>query len=282
MIGKKLLLLLFFVVILTGLYLTKKIPYHSLKFFDKNTFYSGLEFAQKETKTFDYHVAGGIIPHDLFPGFITADFFKALSPQNPKTVILVGPNHYERGDFKALSSVFGWQTPFGIVKPNKILVSRLEKDKIIKIDEYVVSNDHAVAGIMPFVKRYLPHAQVVPILLSGFMSSKEIEVFANNLEKYMDTNTVLIAAVDFSHYLTSPKAWEKDKITLKAMENFDYQLLFSLDNDYLDSPPSIALVLMVMKKLGKTNNELLHHTNSGELQKNSHIETTSYFSIAYY
>lgn len=255
-------------------------PTHPLVFFDKDTFYSGVK--QSKNKSFKNHIVGGIIPHHIFPGFIIADFFNRLSKQNPKTVILIGPNHYERGDYKALSSLYGWETPFGVIWPRVEVVLELAGNNLIKVDESVLPNDHAVAGIMPFVKHYLPNAQVVPILLSGYMSKGEVQILANSLKGYIDKDTILIAAVDFSHYLTSQEAQEKDKLTLEVMKNFDYRRLFSLNNHYADSPASIAALLMVIQKLGTTKMELLYHTNSGELQRNNNIETTSYFSIAYY
>ena len=286
MIYKNLFLLLLCVILL-GLpvnAITRKTnrPTHPLVFFDKETFYSGVAQSKSKNKSFKNHIAGGIIPHHLFPGFIITDFFNRLSKQNPKTVILIGPNHYEHGDYKALSSLYGWETPFGVIWPHDKIIRELVGNNLIRIDESVLRNDHAVVGIMPFVKHYLPRARAVPILLSGFMSKAEVQVLANTLKNYMDKDTILIAAVDFSHYLTSQEAKEKDKVTLEVIKNFDYRQLFLLNNDYMDSPPSIAALLITMQKLGATKMELLYHINSGEMQKNNFTPTTSYFSIAYH
>ena len=98
----------------------------------------------------------------------------------------------------------------------------------------------------------------------------------------MNKETVLVAPVDFSHYLRNKEAQEKDNITLEVLKNYDYRQLFALNNNYIDSPPSIAVLLMVMQKLGTTQMDVLYHTNSGELQKDDYIETTSYFSITYH
>lgn len=255
---------------------------HPLIFFDKDNFYEGIAKDQNDNKRFAYRVAGGVIPHHLFPSFIIADFFSQLSHQNPKTIILIGPNHYELGDFKVLTSLYGWQTPFGVVEPNELFTYELMESNLAKIDEEVLPKEHSVAGIMPFVKYYLPNVQVVPIILSGFMTQEETQLFANSLKNFMNKDTVVIAAVDFSHYLTNKEAYEKDKVTLEIMKNFDYRQLFSLNNDYLDSPASVAALLMIMQALRTTNMDLLQHTNSGELQRDDYIETTSYFSIAYY
>lgn len=255
---------------------------HPLVFFDKDTFYAGIKQSEKENKSFTNHISGGIIPHHLFPGFIITDFFNRLSKQNPKTIILIGPNHYEHGDYKVLSSLYGWETPFGVVEPNKQVIQKLLKSKLLKIDETNLPRDHSVAGIMPFVKYYLPDTKVAPLLLSGFMTEEDVRALSNSLSNYLNEDTIIIAAVDFSHYLTNPQAQEKDKITLELMSNFNYKHMFSLGNDYLDSPSSTAIVMMVMQQLRTTHMDLLYHSNSGEIQKNDSIPTTSYFSIAYY
>ena len=66
-----------------------------------------------------YHISGGIIPHHFLASELIADFFNQLSGQHPQTIILVGPNHYERGEFKVLTSLKGWDTPYGLLEPNK-------------------------------------------------------------------------------------------------------------------------------------------------------------------
>jgi len=255
---------------------------HPLNFYDEDAFYWGVENSRKENKVFADHISGGIIPHHLFPGFIIADFFDRLSKQSPQTIILIGPNHHERGNYQGLSSLYGWETPFGVVEPDEQVIQSLIKDKLIEVDESVLPDEHSVAGMMSFVKYYLPDAKVVPIILSGFMSESDILMLSDKLRNYIDENSVIIAAVDFSHGLTNKQAQENDEITLELMSNFDYRQILSLNNDYLDSPPSIVALLMVMQVLQTTNMDLLHNTNSGQIQGNDSIETTSYFSIAYY
>lgn len=255
---------------------------HLNLFFDEKTFNEGVTQTAKASRISDYRISGGIIPHHLFPGFILTDFFNRLAVQKPRTIILIGPNHYEKGSFKVLTSLYSWDTPFGRVEPEDSIINGLVKKNIVKIDEEVLPNEHSVAGLMPFIKYYLPNANVVPLIISNHTTEEEAELLAENLINYMDKDTVLVAPVDFSHYLTNEQAGEKDKLTLGVIKNHDYRQLFTLNNDYLDSPSSVAVLLMVMQRLGKIKMDILHHTNSGELQKDNYIETTSYFSIVYY
>src|SRR3990167_7631589 len=247
-------------------------------YFDEKTFMKGIEYA-KNQKTFSEKVFGGIIPQHQLPGFIIAQFFKGLKNQKPKTIILLGPNHYETGNFYALTSNNSWPTPYGYVIPNKEIINELTSYNFVQIDNNSVANDHSMGTSMPFIKYYLPDTQVVPIILSGKMTQKETE----NLASVLSTlDLPIIASVDFSHYLTSVEAQKKDSETLRILETFNIERLFSLNNDYLDSPPSIATLLYSIQKMGKTNFKILQNTNSGILTNDHTSPTTSYFSIIYY
>lgn len=218
-------------------------------------------------------IYGGIVPHHLFADDIISDFFSRFSYQKPKTIIVIGPNHLEKGNFMALTSLKD--------DPNSGIIKKLVDANLVKVDEKVLAEDQST-DIIPIIKSRLPGVKVVPILLSGFMSEGDTRILSDTLKNFIDKDTVLVASVDFSHGLTSPNAKEKDKITLGLIKDFNYNGIRSLGNEYLDSPPSIAVLLMTMQSLGKTGSEVLYNTNSGEIQSNDSIETTSYFSIVYH
>lgn len=255
---------------------------HKVKFFEEKTFNEGVAKAKVSATPTPYHVSGGIVPHHLFAGFIIADFLARLSIQKPTTIILLGPNHYERGNFKALTSLYNWDTPFGLVNPDDQFINRLIEQNLVKVDEETLPDDQSLSGIMPFIKYYLPNVKVVPILLSGGLTKDESQVLANSLSNFITKDAVVIAPVDFSHYLTSAQAKEKDEVTLQLLKEFNYRRLYLLNNDHLDSPPSIGVLLMIMQKLEATKVDVLFHTNSGELQNDEYLQTTSYFSITYH
>lgn len=150
------------------------------------------------------------------------------------------------------------------------------------MDEETLPDDHALSAIMPFIRYYLPEAKVIPILISGGLTKEDSEVLANKLSSFMTKDVIVVSSVDFSHYLTNSQAKAKDETTLQVMKEFDYRKLYLLNSDNLDSPPSIGILLMVMQKLGTRQMDLLYHSNSGEIQQDNFIQTTSYFEIAYH
>jgi MEMO1 family protein len=253
-----------------------------LVFFEKDHFYEGVAYAKRENKTFPYHVGGGIVPHHLLPGFIISDFFQRLGSQQPEVVILIGPNHYEKGEANVLTSTFDWQTPFGVVNHDEDIINSLVGKGLVKVDNVMAENEHSVAGMMPYVNYYLPKARVVPLMLKRHTTLEEINLLAGELQGLAEQDAVIVASVDFSHYLRSQEAQVKDEVTMKVLADFDYRHLLTLNNDYMDSPASLALLLTTMQKLGADTRELLHHTNSGILQGDPLQPTTSYISIAFH
>lgn len=253
-----------------------------LVFFEKDHFYEGVLYAKEHVRTNESRIVGGIVPHHLLPSFIIADFFSRITIQKPSTIIVIGPNHYEAGEHQVLSSDFDWQTPFGVVSPHYGIIEELKERKLLDIDNKVATNEHSVAGMMPYIKYYLPDAIVVPLMIKRSLSMEEINTLATELSKYSEKGAVVVASVDFSHYLNANEAEQKDSVTLQAMRDFDYRRLLTLSNDYLDSPPSIAVLLSTMQKRGISTSELAHHTNSGILQHDPFQETTSYISLVFH
>lgn len=254
---------------------------HSLKYFDRAGFFNSLKLVNEEKVDSKEKIYGGVIPHHLYASNIIADFISRLSKQNPETIILIGPNHKELGEFNALTSMYSWATETGLVEADKILIKKLLDNNVVKVDEKALPSDHSVAVLMPYINYYLPDTKVVPILLSGFMNEKEIAFLSERLLSQVSERVVLVAAVDFSHNLMSSEAKVKDKVTLKLINERNYEGLLNLGNEHLDSSPSIVTVLMVMQTLDKKLH-VLENTNSGEMQDNNSIPTTSYFSIAFY
>lgn len=250
--------------------------------FDKSDFFKAVLEANDLDRYIDYHVYGGVIPHHLLPSFVIADFFKGISNQKIGTVVLIGPDHYEKGDKNIVTSQYAWETEFGIIEPDLKTIDWLVSSRSAGIDENTVLNDHAIYGILPFIKYYIPDAKIVPVLVSGYSSKEEVEFFIENLAKFYDDDLIVVASVDFSHYLNSDEARKNDEETISVIKNFDYDTLLGFNNDFIDSPVSVASVMMMMEKLKKTNMTILQHLNASDITGNAYEETTSYFSIYYH
>ncbi|MFY9499002.1 MAG: AmmeMemoRadiSam system protein B [Tepidanaerobacteraceae bacterium] len=258
-------------------------PYKAPKATHPNTFYDPRLFktiSPEDIKPFEGRVYGAVVPHHLLARELIGEVFAKLGQRPPTQIILLGPNHQNLGN-KILTSSLAWQTPFGTVETDEYIIDELLKTKLVKQDDRPFTKEHSIGNLMPFIKYYLPDTKVVPIIFHYDVSKKEAEQIAQCLSNYVDKGAVVIASVDFSHYLSREKAEQKDQETIKAMKERDFDKLLSFGNDHLDSPASLVTLFFTMERQGITEFEILAHTNSGILLGNDLIETTSYITLVF-
>jgi AmmeMemoRadiSam system protein B len=138
-----------------------------------------------------------------------------------------------------------------------------------------------VAGIVPAIAYYLPDAKIVPLALRGDLDIGQVRALARTLAPLLDDGTVIVASVDFSHYLSAMEARARDAETLAAMQAMDSRALLSFGDEHLDSPPTIALLSEMMRLLNRGEFTLRGNTNSGELSGLVRPPVTSYVSGYY-
>jgi len=253
---------------------------HPLLFYDEQAF---LRATQTAHPFITQPLKGAIIPHHLVASDNIANLFKTIQPSNYKTIVLIGPNHYEKGNSNIVTSRKPWQTPFGTVYPDAGYYSSTVYGNVIPIDEDVLEHDHAVAGLMPFIAYYTPHVKVIPILLKYKFSIADADKLATTLSGMCHSGECpfFFASVDFSHYLPKEIANQKDEITKNAIESKNYEALSKMGSDYLDSPPSIIVLMKIMEKLSATNMQIFAHTNSADYPNADQKSTTSHFVVGF-
>lgn len=247
-------------------------------FFVKGNSKKSSDFPDNNSK--EKIVAGGIIPHHLLADFAIEQFFAWEKTFSPETVVIIGPNHFEKGEM-VLSTKVMWPTEKGIVEPETEIIKKLSENGLAILNEKILLEEHSINTIMPFIKTYFPKARVVPIIFRKNVGLTTLQILTDELLKNIHKKTIFIASVDFSHYLNSEESDKKDAESLSAMKNFDYSKLMSFESDHLDSPAAVVALLLLMQKNGYKDFEVLFHSNSGEILKNSSSPVTSYFTILF-
>ncbi len=246
-----------------------------------------LFFSQAKDKGITYQgdspttVYGGIIPHHLLAAPLVAGFFQALNKQKIETVVILGPDHYYAGLTDISSSLGDWHTVYGDLKPDLKIISLLEKQRLVSIKEDLFDNEQSIAAIVTFIKETFPNAKVVPLVLKGSTTKAECDKLADFLTQTITGQTLFLASVDFSHYLTSEKADFYDKESIGAIEAFDFEKALSLHpTNNFDSPAAIYTLLKIMQREKATQAQLLVNSNSAKLTHQPNLtETTSYVTM---
>lgn len=251
-------------------------PVHPDIFFEPGNFYTG-DFSESISLS---SIKGGVIPHHLVADKLIARVFNQLKNQKPETIILIGPNHKNSGA-PIITSSLGWQTPFGVVDVDQKLLKDISASGGVQQNDKIISKEHSMGNIMPFVKYYLPETKVVPLILQNDITLKEANAFGEKLAGLINDDTIILASIDFSHYLTSAEAEKKDQETILALQSWNLGRIFIMNDDYLDSPASIGILFKTMEKAGMNDFTILNHTNSGVLLGNKNIATTSYITLLF-
>ena len=239
--------------------------------------------APNQGSTVKNPIAGGIVPHHLLAGNMIAEFFHAISQSSPETVIVVGPNHRRVGLSSIHTSTQSWGTSFGVLDADVELAEKLISDLNASQNAALFEEEHSISSLVPYIKYYLPKAKIVPVLLHGNYTEENSRKLGKLLASALParSNSVIIASVDFSHYLDVNTANKMDEITLKAIKSNDIQSISRMGNDNLDSPASIITLLSAMKEKDTTSIEVTGHGNSSDITRSGADYTTSYYTMVF-
>lgn len=197
-----------------------------------------------------------IVSHHLLVAPLIAATFETARAQNPKTVFIVGPDHLSRGKTSVTVSLTSWQTPYGYISPTEPVIKNLTTIKDVTLDEKPFDYEHSIASLVPFVKRSLPNAKIVPIILRADTSEETVRQIANALP--IDKDSLFVSSVDFSHYLPSSIAAFHDATGVSVLRSATFLDLPKLE---IDSIPSLQLLQLYVARRQAEKFNLLERTD---------------------
>ena len=226
-------------------------------------------------KTDSLQISGVVVPHHDIVKLQRADFFKSLKATGiqPKTIILVSPNHFEAGKGTIQTTQEDWNITGGIIKEDSDVTGDLIKNSIASNEPTSFLSEHGIKLILPDLLLTFPAVHIVPIILKRDTSKDEAIKLATFLDKDC-TGCLMVSSVDFSHYQPALLANLHDSVSERALAQLDEDTLMTKSE--VDSPAALTLLAEWAKLHNTTHfNETLH-TNSGELLHNTDGETTTH------
>jgi AmmeMemoRadiSam system protein B len=253
-----------------------------LQNFDLNGFYRSLQVSvAKEYQ--QVNIYGGIVNHHLLADKLIAEFYVTVAASKPELVILVGANHSNVGIATVHTSIWDWETAFGDVKVNRELIRYLINEGQVGYNYDLLTNEHSIAAHIPYLKYYMPESELLPLILSSAVETSSVVTLAEKLyEQIKDKQVLIIASIDFSHYLSLEQADKKDLITKELILNRDSQQLSLLNDAYLDSPASAIFLFTLLGKFGSKQQAILNQSNSALIHPSEFNSTTSYMTVIYF
>ena len=227
-------------------------------------------------------VRAGIITHHFLANALMVEFFECLaSSAAPDRIILIGPDHFEKGLRSVSVTPLPWETPFGRLDPDPDSAEAISQSLGLADDPEAFSGEHSVGVLIPFIKFYFPKAKTVPVIIQRNVEPGRMVRLKKLIAEFLDDpKTLVLLSMDFSHHHTSDEADRHDELARSVIEHLDFKKTDELD---IDCHPGLKVLLAALAERKGTKVQFLNHTNSARLSGNpGQKNTTSYFTIIFY
>ena len=171
-------------------------------------------------------IIGLITPHAgyHYSGPVAASAYYQLAQDGkPDTAILIGPNHTGHGSPLAIMRQGHWQTPLGNIEINTPMADELlQKNPHLNIDELSHQFEHSLEVQLPFLQfLYGNTFKIVPLCIQPQDYPTALKIAHTLTKTLKNTNTIVIASSDMTHYEPAKTATAKDQAILKKIIELD-------------------------------------------------------------
>ena len=208
-----------------------------------------------------------VVPHAgyYYSGPVAAHAYKKLADDGIfDTAVILGPNHTGYGYPVSVWMGAAWDTPLGEVEINKTLAQSL-LGGIIRADETAHIYEHSIEVQLPWLQYLYKNIKIVPITM--LVQDIETARTVGKVISQADSNLILIASSDFTHYEPHPVAVEKDGSVIEAIVALDEEELYKRCeclNCTMCGYGPVASVLMAAKEMKAKKARLLKYATSGD------------------
>lgn len=227
-----------------------------------------------------------ILPHHDIAEGRQNSYYKALSNiKKPEIIVLIGPDHYEKGKTNIVSAKNTLFTgPERNVPLAEDLIKKLSNDSVLS--EYVSLQDkmweaeHAMFIHTPYISHYFPDVPIMPIVLKGFSEDEDFiqyKKLAEFLNDNLPENSLVIGSVDFSHYQIPRMTELHDQVTLNTIANFE-----SPRHLEIDSPETVTCIMEYCKLRKASIPVLIDRSSTSDYIPGPNVVSTSHQYWAFY
>ena len=187
----------------------------------------------------------------------------------PTSVVVIGPNHYDRGHPVAVSPEEAWLTPLGSASCDaELRRALLEAYTPMQPDSAAHSLEHSIELQLIFLQYVLgTEFQLVAIAIRDHRPSTAIDLGHSLAVVLRERPALLIASTDLSHYEPDAVARQEDLSIVELIERLDEKELASriiTNRAALCGPGPLLATMVAARDLGAKRANLLKYGNSGE------------------
>ncbi|MEK7105493.1 MAG: AmmeMemoRadiSam system protein B [Patescibacteria group bacterium] len=222
-------------------------------------------------------IRAAVLPHHTLLGEELDGWWAEMAKTNPKpsVIVLIGPNHENAGtaDVQITSGV--WTTPFGDVATDDALVDYFLKTGPVGNEPASFVNEHAIGTHAPYIAHWFPGVPIVPVIAKSGADQDDATAFERQMQDLLPEDALVIASIDFCHYLTEEETAKMDVETLAYINARDYDHIATLHSDHLDAPFAMITYLLWADH-HNYRSELIYHSSSHSIFHEPFMPGTSY------
>ncbi len=217
-----------------------------------------------------------IVPHHLLAKDLINQAMENTS-QDYQTIILIGPNHFNLGQEEIQTTRYDWKTKFGNLSADKTLINKIIQNDYAKLNPDYFNTEHSVCGLVSFVRKQFPRANLVPLILKSTAPQEKNRKLGQFLAQNCD-DCLLLASLDFSHEVNEWQANINDQQSIKILTEVDEE---NLNQITCDSLPSLEVLFTYLKTKRVSQGKLINQSNSNQISSQSLVTVTSYLTMIF-
>lgn len=229
--------------------------------------------ARAQHKKIHGRIIGLIAPHAgyQYSGLTAAHAFCQVQSSPRDLVVILSPYHDYHPAGLITSGHSFYETPLGRVPVAVDLVAELDEsleERGIHLARVTNDGEHSLEIELPFLQRTLQDEfRLLPLMIRSH-NPETLKQLADILTMILSqTNYLLVASTDLSHFYSQEVASHLDKEMLHRMAQFSPEGVIEAENTgagFACGAGAVAAMLYTARNLGANAVEVLHHSDSGK------------------
>jgi AmmeMemoRadiSam system protein B len=216
--------------------------------------------------------------HDIALDMILRFYARVSSGRDVRRVWLFAPDHFRRARRAVAVCPSDWTLSAGTLRADGVGVESILKMRMVEARPDLFAAEHGVTIHIPLIRRFLPDATVVPIVLRPDMPDMALLRLRNGLKHLIRDGDLIILSMDLSHYRTPEGLASEDIRTLRVLSEMSPLKTARID---ADASRAAALVLLLLKDMGASRGEVMEHADSSSILGRRVESGTSYATLIY-
>ncbi len=160
---------------------------------------------------------GVILPHHNLTGKNIDEFYESIKDDNFERIIILSTNHFDFGYGFIQSSL---EARDGI-NPDKDFIRNLRAGGFLHVEPVTFNAEHGITTHYDRIQKYFPESKVVPIMIKWKTPEENLSKLIKGIGEADDgAKTLIIASIDFSHFVSEETGRENDDRSSEFLLNW--------------------------------------------------------------